>query len=275
MSLSRLNWVSRCFVLIALGMASNVVMAASDSDVLEFWLVHDASSEIEVSHQPWQELLDTYLDANHASGVNRFNYGQVSNADHEKLDSYLESLQAVDPRSLAKNEQLAYWVNFYNALTAQVVLTRYPVESIRSIRFLTSPFGPWDKSLVTVQGQNLSLNDIEHKILRPIWQDPRIHFAVNCASIGCPNLVDEVFSAANANELMDAAAHDFINHLRGVEFKEDELVLSSIFDWYASDFGNSDAEILEYISQFFEGDVLKLRSFKDIEYQYNWDLNKP
>jgi len=248
--------------------------AAPDAEAQEFWTKHDPSSEVEVSHDAWQNLLDTYLDAEHASGVNRFDYGAVSEADRAALDGYLDSLQALDPRTLNKGEQLAYWINFYNALTAQVVLEEYPVDSIRSIRFLTSPFGPWDKNLVKVQGKKLSLNDIEHGILRPIWKDPRIHFAVNCASIGCPNLDEEAFTAANADELMEAAAKSFINHSRGVELEGETLILSSIFDWYGGDFGANEQEIVAYISRFYDGDRSGLASVSQFEYQYDWDLNK-
>ncbi len=248
--------------------------AAPDAKAQEFWMKHDPNSEIEVSHEAWQNLLDTYLDAGHTSGVNRFDYGAVTKADRAVLDKYLESLQAVDPRLLNKDEQLAYWINFYNALTAQVVLEEYPVDSIRSIRFLTSPFGPWDKNLVVVQGEKLSLNDIEHGILRPIWKDPRIHFAVNCASIGCPNLDEEVFTAANSDELMEAAAMSFINHTRGVDVSGETLILSSIFDWYGGDFGENEQEIVAYIARFYDGNRQDLEKISKIEYQYDWDLNK-
>jgi hypothetical protein len=249
--------------------------ATPDSDLLEFWQVHDEQSMVEVSHQQWQDLLDAYLDADHESGINRFNYAAVSEADRAILKKYLQYLQAQDPRKLALDEQLAYWINFYNSITVQVVLNKYPVESIRSIRFLSSPFGPWDKNLVKVQGQSLSLNDIEHGILRPIWKDPRIHFAVNCASLGCPNLVDEAFTASNVDELMDEAASDFINHPRGAKIQGNKVVLSSIFDWYGQDFGRNESEILSYLSSFFDKDVASLDGLRDIEYQYDWDLNKP
>ena len=275
MKLNLSNLASRILVSVTLVFASSLVSAAPDSDVQEFWMAHDEQSKIEVSHQAWQDLLDKYLDADHASGVNRFNYKAVESSDRKALDDYLDSLQSLDPRQLSRNEQLAYWVNLYNALTAQVVLEEYPVESIRKIRFLTSPFGPWDKNLLKIQGKKLSLNDIEHGILRPIWKDPRIHFAVNCASIGCPNLVDEAFSAANADELMTDAANDFINHSRGVEIKGDTLVLSSIFDWYGGDFGSNEAEIVAYIAQFFDGDTSQLKGLTKFEYQYDWNLNQP
>lgn len=275
MTLSFFKYAKRGLIFASMILVSSLVCAAPDPEVQEFWMAHDEQSTIEVSHDSWQDLLDKYLDADHESGVNRFAYEAVDKADRKALDDYLDSLQSLDPRTLAKNEQLAYWINFYNALTAQVVLDEYPVESIRKIRFLTSPFGPWDKNLVKVQGKKLSLNDIEHGILRPIWKDARIHFAVNCASIGCPNLAEEAFSASNTDELMNEAASDFINHARGVEINGTVLVLSSIFDWYGSDFGNNQTEIVGYISQFFDGDLSKLEAIDQVEYQYDWALNKP
>ena len=253
----------------------SLAIAAPKSELQKFWLAHNDQSAIVVSHQAWQNLLDKYLDAEHPSGVNRFDYAGVGEPDRKALKAYLDSLQTIDPHTLSRDEQFAYWVNLYNALTAQVVLNEYPIESIRSVRFLTSPFGPWDKNLVKVNGKRLSLNDIEHGILRPIWRDPRIHFAVNCASIGCPNLVDKAYTAVNADSLLQTAAKSFINHARGVEIRGDTLLLSEIFDWYASDFGSSQSELVAYIAQFFDAGIAPLERASKLEYQYDWGLNKP
>ncbi|MBL4672548.1 MAG: DUF547 domain-containing protein [Arenicella sp.] len=274
MKLHYLNWLANIAVLLALGATINLAVAAPDSKIQKFWMTHDETSTTEVSHQAWQEILDKYLDAEHASGVNRFDYAAVKKSDRRLLNDYLDALQAIDPHLLSRAEQLAYWINFYNALTVRVVLEEYPIESIRSIRFLTSPFGPWDKNLVKVKNQDLSLNDIEHEILRPIWQDPRIHFAVNCASIGCPNLIDKAFSAANSDELMEAASLDFINHSRGVEIRGGKVTLSSIFDWYGDDFGVNESEIMAYIRRYrhVSGETHNITS---VEYQYDWKLNRP
>lgn len=274
MTLYYVNWLAKIVIVVALGAVINLAVAAPEPKIQKFWMTHDETSTAEVSHQAWQEILDKYLDAEHASGVNRFDYAAVKQSDRRLLNDYLDALQAIDPHSLSRDEQLAYWINFYNALTVQVVLEEYPVESIRSIRFLTSPFGPWDKNLVKVKNQNLSLNDIEHKILRPIFKDPRIHFAVNCASIGCPNLIDEAFSAANSDELMEAAASDFINHSRGVEISGKRVTLSSIFDWYGDDFGANESEIIVYIRRYRHTSD-ETHNFTSFDYQYDWALNRP
>lgn len=268
------NWLANIVAVVALAATISLAVAAPDSKVQEFWMTHDETSTIKVSHQTWQEILDKYLDAEHPSGINRFDYAAVKKSDRRLLNDYLEALQAIDPRSLSRAEQLAYWINFYNALTVHVVLQEYPVDSIRSIRFITSLFGPWDKNLVKVKNQNLSLNDIEHEILRPIWQDPRIHFAVNCASIGCPNLIDKAFSAANSDELMEAAASDFINHRRGVEINGERATLSSIFDWYSDDFGVNESEVMDYIHRYRHASD-EIHTITSFEYQYDWALNRP
>jgi hypothetical protein len=271
-----MKFLLRGLITSALILMSTLGAAAPKADLIEFWIAHDPNSQTQVSHAAWQKLLDRYLDAKNDSGVNRFDYAAVSEDDSKKLESYLTSLKKLDPRLLNHEEQFAYWINFYNALTVKVVLDEFPVDSIRDIRSLRSLFGPWDKNLVKVAGKKLSLNDIEHRILRPIWQDPRIHFVVNCASIGCPNLAPEAFTADNTERLMERAAIDFINHKRGVEIG-DKTVLSSIFDWYASDFGANQSEILSYIGEYYDGaDEPKLLE-KDlkIKYQYDWALNKP
>jgi len=254
--------------------------AAPNAKVLEFWKTSDERSSMIVSHSDWQALLDKYLDTSTASGVNLFGYDDVSRADKKNLKSYLKRLSAIDPRTLNKAEQFSYWVNLYNALTIDVVLDAYPVESIKDIRFLSSLFGPWDKNLIKIAGNKLSLNDIEHGILRPIWQDPRIHFAVNCASIGCPNLQAKAFTAKNADELLENAASEFINHRRGVELSQRGVTLSSIFDWYGSDFGENQSELLEYIADYYvgdqpsEGNIEHLESVENLSFQYDWQLNE-
>ncbi|MFT6725346.1 MAG: hypothetical protein ACJARN_002216 [Arenicella sp.] len=273
MRLNFSSWLAP--IALSLLLVSGLVSAAPKAKLQEFWLAHDHTSTIKVSHQAWQAILDKYLDDDHLSGVNRFDYAAVKKADRKSLGDYIDGLQAVDPHTLAKPEQLAYWLNFYNALTVQVVLQDYPVESIRSIRFLSSPFGPWDKNLVKVNNKRLSLNDIEHTILRPIWSDPRIHFAVNCASIGCPNLIGEAFTATNSGQLMEAAASDFINHIRGVELGVRAVRLSSIFDWFSDDFGVSEPELVSYLNQYLDGQKIKFTGDTKLEYHYDWALNKP
>jgi len=129
--------------------------------------------------------------------------------------------------------------------------------------------------MVKVTGQKLSLNDIEHGILRPIWQDPRIHFVVNCASIGCPNLQSIAFTADNVDALMDSATAEFINHPRAAKLQDNTLVLSSIFDWYANDFGDDSIQVIQYVLERREPNKpIEADDFSKVIYDYDWSLNQ-
>ncbi len=249
--------------------------AAPSSDAWEIWQASNDSDDRSISHKAWQEVLNAYLSDNEPDGVNRFAYGGVSADDKKKLEAYLDALSKVDPRLFNRDQQFAYWVNLYNALTVNLVIDEYPVKSIRKIRFLTSPLGPWDKSLIKVAGIKLTLNDIEHRILRPIWNDPRIHFAVNCASIGCPNLQKQAFTADNSEDLLEQAADEFINHSRGIERQGEQLVLSSIFDWYGGDFGDNQEQMVGYFEDYLAPEnQAKVQNYREIEFQYDWSLNE-
>jgi hypothetical protein len=187
-------------------------------------------------------------------------------------------MQRVDVSGLRRGEQKAYWINLYNALTVDVILDHYPVKSIRDIDISPGIFssGPWDAKLLFIEGEKISLNDIEHRILRPIWQDNRVHYAVNCASLGCPNLQPLSFTARNLDMLLDKAARDFINHPRGVSFINNRLQVSSIYFWFQEDFGASENGIIRHLKKYLTPDNLKKLDavHKKIRHQYDWSLNE-
>ena len=230
----------------------------------------------EPSHAAWQTLLTRYLDTNAADGVNRFRYSSVTAADKAALDAYLDALQKAKPALLEESARRAFWINLYNAQTVAAVLKAFPIKSIRDIRMqgMSSP-GPWDAKLLKVEGMELSLNDIENLILRRNWADNRIHFALNCASIGCPDLSPRVFTGANLEAQLEQGARAFLGSPRGMAFKGNLLVLSSVFDWYRVDFGKTDKEVLETLGLFTSPETAKrLKEHKGrIEYQYDWNLN--
>ncbi len=145
----------------------------------------------------------------------------------------------------------------------------YPVSSIRKIK------RPWDTKLVKIEGEDITLNDIEHRILRPIWRDSRVHYAVNCASVGCPDLQPVAFTAKNLESLLNESAKDYINHERGVQFKGKTLQASSIFHWYESDFGGSvDSLVQHFLKYANPGLAQKLKGYRGkISYTYDWSLN--
>ena len=256
---------------------SVVAHAAPKSDLWGFWNVSNESNQTQVDHGLWQQTLDRHLDTSHASGVNRVDYAAISAADKTVLVQYLEQMQALKPRQLNRAEQQAYWINLYNALTVHRVLAAYPVKSILKIGGSFFSPGPWNEKLLEIEGQALSLNDIEHRILRPIWNDSRIHFAVNCASIGCPNLLPTAYTAENTNRLLDSAARAYLAHPRGLAFDGKKLQLSKIFDWYQVDFGSNERELLQTLSQWLPAEqAQRIRSFDGkVKYHYDWGLNKP
>ncbi|MEZ8083022.1 hypothetical protein A1OW_10840 [Enterovibrio norvegicus] len=258
-------------IFLALLLATSPAVAAPKSDLWSFWDKSDESNGGAFEHKAWQQTLDTYLVEK--GQHNLFNYSAVSTADREALDQYIETITSKDPRSYSLDEQFAYWVNLYNALTVQLILDEYPVKSISKLGGFLS-FGPWDDNVATVAGKSLTLNDIEHRILRPIWNDSRIHYAVNCASLSCPNLATDAFTAANTENLLENAALQFTNSEKGARIEGSTLTLSSIYDWYGSDFGDDEQAILREIDKYRDGKKLEGWSGK-IKYEYDWSLNQP
>ena len=252
-------------------------MAAPASKPLFFWVESNEKNTAIIDHAHWQSLLNSYLINNHPSGVNRFDYKAVNDTDRKKLRDYLSNMQQLDPRIYNRAEQKAYWINLYNALTVDLILKNYPVGSITKLGESFFSFGPWDDKIANIQEKNLSLNDIEHGILRPLFRDNRIHYAVNCASISCPNLAKEAYTAINTESLLEQGAKEYINHPRGVIFEKGQLKISSIYHWYKVDFGNKDSTLINHLIKYANPDLSKnLRQYQgDIEHDYNWDLNKP
>jgi len=243
---------------------------APQAELWERWKAHDPESDIRVDHSAWAGLLERYLDHRHPSGISRFAYAKVEPSDRRGLEAYLERLQNVPVSRLDRPEQLAYWINLYNAATIDLVLEHYPLSSIRDIQ------SPWGRKLLAIEGEELSLDDIEHRILRPIWQDPRIHYAVNCASMGCPNLQPEPFTAENAGVLMDRGARQYVNHPRGVDLRDRTIVASSIYKWYAEDFGGSHEALISHWRRYADpGSAARLGTFDGVvRYSYDWSLNE-
>ena len=248
--------------------------AAAAPDLWEIWADNDADSTQVIDHSAWDELLSTYV-VPREDQLNLVAYKQFSSADTQKLVGYIEQLSSVDPTSLNPQEQMAYWINFYNALTVKVVLDYPKKKSILRMGEKFFAIGPWDDKLVTVNGEKVTLNDIEHRILRPLFKDRRIHYAVNCASIGCPNLANEAFTAANLEEMLAAAERGYLHHPRGVTFDDKgRLLLSQIYEWYGSDFAADEAALVAYIAENHDTLGEKIQSYTGkVRYDYDWSLN--
>ena len=264
---------------VVLLLVSGFSVAASPSD---YWPLWDKSSEVSrgvIDHSTLDALLKVYVVTRHASGINRFRYADVSRKHRKQLARYLRTKTAIDPRDYSRAEQKAYWLNLYNALTLDLILANYPVDSIEDIPGSggSGMQGPWDKKLIKVAGQQISLNDIEHRILRPLWQDHKVHFGLACGGLGCPSLQPLAFTGANCRELLKKSSYEFVRHPRGVQLKNGKLQVSKIFEWYKADFAKSDKHLLKVFARY-SGDreALYLLGFDGkIDYSHDWRINAP
>ena len=248
---------------------------ARAADRLEAFSRFAAAGESAPPDAPWAAFLAAHVHPQANGGPSLVSYGAVTPAERQALAGYLAALAAARPTTFARNEAFAYWANLYNALTVQLILDNFPVKSIMNIKSGPISIGPWDRKAVTVEGASLSFNDIEHKILRRYFADNRVHYALNCASLGCPDLKATPWRAASLDADLDAAARRYINSRRGVAFDGDKLAASSIYKWYGGDFGASDAARIAHFSRYADAPLKqKLASAKKIDrFVYDWSLN--
>lgn len=271
--------VHQPFAIVVLTVALSIPCAeafAPKSELWDRWTAYSPSATAAIDHSVWDAFLAGNLVSN-ADGVNRIAYAKISEADRRGLDNYLSALSAVRISDFSRDEQRSYWINLYNALTVDVVLEHYPVDSIRDISISPGFFsiGPWGKKLIRVEDEELSLDDIEHRILRPIWKDPRIHYAVNCAALGCPKLMRDAFTASNTEELLDRGAKDYINSEHGARFDSDtRLIASSLYDWYQQDFGGDEAGVIDHLRLYAGAELAtKLEGITEVyDFDYDWTL---
>jgi len=259
--------------LITGGAAALIAGPASAQSVAGF--VANSSGTGTASHAAFDTLLARWA-RDSRDGVVRVDYAgwKASVADRAALQAYIANLSRLNPLSLTRPEQFAFWANLYNAVTINVVLEAWPVRSIRDIRSGITP-GPWRRKLATVNGVRLSLDDMEHAILRRGWTEPRVHYAVNCASFSCPSLPLRAFRGATLGAALDAAARNYVNSPRAVAFDGDTLVVSSIYKWYAADFGGSDARVIAHLTRY-ANEPLKARlqiATRIGRDTYDWSLN--
>lgn len=218
-------------------------------------------------HQILAQLLTKYNQNGHVdyAGFKR---------EETRLDAYLEDLAKIDPDSLARDERFAFYVNAYNAWTIKLILSGYP--GVESIKELGSFFkSPWKRKFVKLGNGTISLDNIEHDILRPDFKDPRIHFAVNCAAKGCPPLYAEPFTGSRLDDQLNTATKHFINNPRFNRLEKNRLYVSSIFKWYSEDFNDDTIGYFEqYASPELKDAIIARRSSLEIAYlDYDWSLN--
>lgn len=265
--------VSLAFVLTIWSIPS---WAAPQAQPWPKWEVHDDASTAVIDHGTWDRVLHAYAHLGPDSIV-RVAYGLVSPAEHEVLHQDLAQLASLPISGYSRREQLAFWIDLYNELTVNFVLDHYPVSGIKETSFLPGLFSetPWSRKLITIEGEKLSLDDIEHRILRPGWRDPRIHYALNCASLGCPNLQPTAFTAANTEELLERGARDYVNSPRGASIADGQLAVSSIYVWYQADFGGTDAAVIAHLRHYATPNLARALSgvTQISSNHYDWSLN--
>ena len=274
-----INWLPVCrpasFLSIVLNLLL-IITTSSTSAMAEtsskYWGVDNPNSTLTINHNVWQSLLNEYVVS--IPEGNRFRYHHVNQSDMDKLNEYIQTLSSLDPRTYSKKEQKAYWINLYNALTIRLVLEDYPVKSITAI----GPWyhsGPWDTEIVEITGRKLTLNDIEKKILSPIWEDYRVIYGLNKASLGSPDLSPTAFSAKNTDQMLDNLARRFINQEKGVSWVDGRLTLSRLYEWNEKEFIDKEMVVL-HIRQYSPPQIsYQLKKYAGvIQYQYNWRLNE-
>lgn len=263
-------------IFVALGMMI-FTTTASSGELEDKFSKSDADSATVIDHSTWEDLLKTYVKPD-SDGLNRVNYAAFKQMGRKNLEAYLGKLQAVDVTKLNRDEQFAFWANLYNAKTVDIILAHYPVKSIRDIDISPGIFsnGPWKKKVLKVNGIELSLDDIEHNILRPLFKDPRVHYAVNCASIGCPNLGTSAFTGSKLTAQLDEGARAYINSPRGVKVNGNRVVASKIYKWFDEDFGNSERGVLAHVRKYADAKLAaRLKGVTSISaYEYDWSLNE-
>ena len=232
-------------------LAASPALAAPAAQYWGFW---DASNEANLQHldhTSWDRMLQKYATLEADSGIVRFSYDDLTRDDLNNIKSYISYLEDSDPRRYPMLEQKAYWMNLYNALTILAVRDNYKSLNDSEIQ-QGLPEEAWAIPRVRVAGQKLSLNDIEHRILRPIFRDHRIHFGLNCTTLDCPNLSERAYTAATIKSQLKTAGKRFINNNIGVRYSDGVLHASRIFKEYFGDFAKDEKTLMKVFAHYAE-----------------------
>ena len=269
--ITRRNLLAGTASIAALGASVEAIAAPRAKLIDKHWL--SFGDQTDVDHSEWTRLIGKWRRKG-PDGVARLDYGSAVELLY-KVGDYVGRLAKMEPTKLSRDAAFAYWANLYNATTVMLVLADYPVKSIKHVRGGLFSLGPWGEKVHRIEGRKLSLDDIEHGILRPIWRDPRVHYAVNCASIGCPNLPAAAWTAATLDADLDKAAREFVNHPRAARVEKGRLHVSSIYVWFQKDFGGDDAGVIKHLRRYAKPELASaLAGVKSIyRDHYDWALN--
>jgi hypothetical protein len=225
--------------------------------LLIFLLLVPATSRTQPEYAEYDKLLGRYVSAE-----GRVDYAGLTQ-DSARLRKTIAAMAATAPApAWSRADQMACWINIYNAYTLQTVVEHYPVASIMDI----DNGQTWEIARVVVGGRNYTLNEIEHEILRSTFRDPRIHFALNCAAVSCPPLMNKAYRGASLEATLEDRTRAFIRSSNN-ELTPFKARLSEIFKWYKSDFGDP----LAFINRYLENKVLAAAAISYIP--YDWSLN--
>lgn len=253
---------------------SSALWAAPSPQLWPLWDQSNPHNEHTISHDRWQQFLNRYIILPAGSESYFVDYANVTAADAELLALYLDDQSRINPCLYSRDEQLAFWLNLHNALVVDLLLKHRDAANVQKIETGWFEQSPWQRVLITVDNEPLSLDDIKHRILRPIWRNPHVHYALVNGAVGSPDLLPVAFDGQRIYQQLKQAAHHFINQQKAVAMVGDDLLLSSIFEEYQADFGGEDGVLLE-LKIFAEP---KLRQFLigfdgTIDYQMDWTVN--
>lgn len=225
-----------------------------------------------ITHEEWTKLVKKHVNA---AGLVDYK-GFIK--DKAELQTYLDKLTANPPgENWSREDKIAYWLNAYNAFTVKLIIDHYPLKSIKDLGpkhqviFINTP---WDKKFFTIGHSTMTLNRIEHRILRKIYKEPRIHFALNCASLSCPKLRREAYEGSKLDEQLTDQAKQFMRDPSRNKVDAQKPELSAIFSFYGKDMRtwSGGKTLIEYINQY---SPVQIKADANIEYlDYNWELNE-
>ncbi len=221
-----------------------------------------------ISHTGWDKLVQKHVTE---TGV--VNY-QGFIADSVALSVYIKLLSSSHPntKNWSEKERLAYWINAYNAFTVKLIIDHYPIKSIKDIKsgipFVNSV---WDIKFINIEGATYDLNNIEHSILRKRFEEPRIHFAINCASVSCPRLRTEAFFPETLEAQLTDQAHYFLKNPVKNIITQDKIQLSKIFSWFKGDF-TKQGSLIDFLNQYAPVKINPDTQKESLD--YNWNLNE-
>lgn len=240
--------------------------------ILFVLITFSAAGNISASDTEFDHQYKNYgLILNDHVGSGRVDYGKLK-TNSESLDLVLVEFAGVTKAqfdSWDKDKQLAYLINLYNAATLDLVADHYPVKSIKNIG------SPWDKEVVLLHGNRISLNHLEHEVIRKDYKEPRIHFALVCAAKGCPVLISDAFEGSKLDSQLDYVTKNFLSSSDKNRIDDDSrvIIVSPIFDWFAEDFEAQSGSVTSYLAPYYSKEPEDLKSYKIKYTDYDWTLN--